>query len=240
MSTESSSSVTWQKLAVIIAILTLALPVFARFAFRVVFPDNYLLYETTSVIKTERSQVGAVIVINGGTAAQKEVALYLPSGAADAKSTFVEISAPRRSSLRSLFEADPSTPLSKFSQGTGFKIPLGTIEKDEEVRVTLKTIQPGDLPTSSLLLSEVRAESAAMTAIEADGLRRPEFHEDWHTFYMDVSPYLLALVLAVICLGVLVSFIHDVFFDTPRKKMARLWRQMDQLQEQIDKDRRYE
>lgn len=240
MSTETSSAVTWQKIAIIIAILTLALPAAVRFAWKIVFPPNYLLYEVAPSVQVGDIVVGGLVVVNGGGAPQKEVALYLPSRAANPKYVTVEVSSPRRSSLRSLFDAEPNVPLTSFSKESGSRIPLGTIEPDEEVRVTFKATKPDNDFSQPLSLRDARVESSAMTAIEADGIRRPEFHEDLHTFYVDSAPYLLAFLFALIGLAVLINFIHDVFFDTPQKKMTRLWRQMDTLQEQIDKERRYE
>src|SRR3546814_19613739 len=81
------------------------------------------------IYRIENSQAAAVIVINAGNSTQKDVALYLPSDSTDAETTKVEISSPRRFNLRSLFEADPKTSLSKYSQESGFKIPLGNIDR---------------------------------------------------------------------------------------------------------------
>src|SRR3546814_7124829 len=126
---KSESSITWQKVAIVIAILTLALPTAIRFSWQLVFPPNYLLYETTHTTRIDNSQAASVIVINAGNSTQKDVALYLPSDSTDAETTKVEISSPRRFNLRSLFEADPKTSLSKYSQESGFKIPLGNIDR---------------------------------------------------------------------------------------------------------------
>lgn len=240
MRADASSTITWQKIAIIVAVLTLALPAAVRFAWNVVFPPDYLLYEVIPSIQANDILVGGVVVVNGGRSPQKEVALYLPSSAARPENVTVEISAPRSSSLRSLFDADPNTPLTKFSQESGSRIPLGTIDPEQEVRITFKATKPDGVFSQSLTLRDARVESSTMTAIEADGIRRPRFHEDAHTFYHDFAPYLLAFLIALIGLAILISFIHDVFFDTPQRKMSRLWRQMDTLQEQIDKERRYE
>ena len=239
MSTEST--VTWQKMTVIIALLTLALPVAARFGWQLVFPPNYLLYETTHTTKVSNIQTASVIVVNAGNSTQRDVALYLPSDSTDAKITSIEVSSPRRSNLRSLFEAEPQTPIAKYSQESGFKIPMGNIAPEEEVRVTLTATSKTDefLPTR-LSLSEARVESSSMSGIEADGVRYPAFSDDPHTMYVQLSPYLLAAFSTLFGLIMLISLLHDIFFNTPQKQMTRLWRQMDDLQEKIDKERRYQ
>lgn len=238
MSAESTT--TWQKIAIIIALLTLALPAAARFGWQLVFPPNYLLYETTHTTKIDETQIASVIVVNAGHATQKDVVLYLPSNSVDTEHVKIEISSPKRTHLRSLFEAEPKTPIKKYSQESGFKVPLGNIAPEEEVRVTLLAASKEDLFLTRLSLSDVRVESSSMSAFEADGLRYPAFGDDRHTIYVQVSPYALAFVLAFLGLILLTGLIHDIFFETPQKKVTRLWRQMDQLQEKIDKERRYQ
>src|SRR3546814_12053231 len=93
---KSESSITWQKVAIVIAILTLALPTAIRFSWQLVFPPNYLLYETTHTTRIDNSQAASVIVINAGNSTQKDVALYLPSDSTDAETTKVEIRSEER------------------------------------------------------------------------------------------------------------------------------------------------
>jgi hypothetical protein len=237
----SETTATWQKVAVIIAVLTVALPTVSRFLWRVVFPPDYLLYETTHTTRGEGIQSASIVVTNAGLDVQRDVALYLSLDSANASVTRVEVSSPRRSGLRSLFNADPKVPLSTFAHDAGFKVPLGNIGPEEEVRVTLILVaNDEDRFTPTLSLSDARVESASMSAIEADGHRRPQFGDDAHSVYVQLAPYVLAMLLAVIGLMIFLSIIFDVFFDTPQQKMTRLWRQMDQLQEQIDKERRYQ
>ena len=239
MSTENST--TWQKVTIIIALLTLALPTAARFGWHLVFPPNYLLFETSHTTKIGATQSASVIVVNAGNETQRDVALYIPSDATDAKNTKIEISSPRRSNLRSLFEAEPQTAIAKYSQESGFKVPLGNIAPEEEVRVTfIATSGKEDLIPTRLTLSDARVESSSMSAIEADGVRYPAYGDDLHSMYVQVAPYILAIFLALFGLIMLISLLHDIFFETPQKQMTRLWRQMDQLQEKIDKERRYQ
>lgn len=239
MSTEIP--VTWQKVTIIIALLTLALPTAARFGWQLVFPPDYLLYETSHTTKVGNNQAASVIVVNAGNTTQRDVALYLPSDSTDPKQTKIEISSPRSSNIRSLFEAEPEISFEKFSQESGFKIPLGNIAPEQEVRVTLfATAKKEDLIPTRLSLSDARVESSSMSAIEADGVRYPAYSDDLHTMYDKTSPYILAIVLALFGLIMLISLLHDIFFETPQKQMTRLWRQMDLLQEKIDKERRYE
>ena len=164
MSTDSSPNVTWQKMALVVAILTLALPTVGRFAWRVVYPPNYLLYETSASVQVAEDLVGEVAVVNAGHSVEKDVALYLPSRAADPASTRVEVSSARRSSLRSLFDATPKIELSKFVRESGSKIPLGTIEPEEEVRVTFIASKPKDGYRPVLSLSDARVESSIRSA----------------------------------------------------------------------------
>ncbi len=239
MSTENS--ITWQKLAIIIAVLTIVLPALAKFYLNIVFPENYLLYEASHTTKTDKIQTASIIVSNAGRGTQKEVFLYLPSDATEYKNTSIEVSTPKRSGLRNIFEAEPSIPLEKFSKETGAKIPLGNIEPEEEVPITLTSISKSEDPyLKRLTLSDARVESASMLAIEADGIRYPRFNDDLHSTYISMAPFMLAMLLAILGIAILAGMIFDLFFDSPQKKMTRLWRQMDQLQEKIDKERRYQ
>ena len=231
---------TWQKVAIIIAVLTFTLPAGARFAWQVIFPANYLLYETTHTTRTDAIQTATAIVTNDGSATQRDVAIYLPVEAMDPAQVKVEVSSPRTAGLRSIFEAQAKVPLQKYAEDTGSKIPLGNIAPGQEVRVTFVATADPDSYLRSLSLSDMRVESSTSSAIEADGVRRPSFNEDWHTSYMQAAPYILAFLLGILGLFLIVGLIYDIFFETPQKKMARLWRQMDTLQEKIDKERRYQ
>lgn len=239
MSTESP--ITWQKIAIIVAILSVALPTVAKFYLNMVFPENYLLYEKTHTTKTEEIQTASIIVYNAGRGIQKDVFLYIPSDVTEYENTSVEVSNPYRSGLRSIYDAPSPDPLEKFFKERGSKIPLGNIKPEEEVLVTLRVIpKPDDPYTPRLSLSDVQVESSSMSAIEADGIKYPRFHEDAHSLYMSAAPFFLALTLALLGLALFIAMIFDIFFDTPQKKMSRLWRQMDELQEKIDKERRYQ
>lgn len=237
----SENTTTWQKVTVIIAVLAVVVPVAARYSWNVVFPANYLLYEATFTTKTTGTQTASVIIMNAGNAVQKNVTIYLPSKATNAKLTTIEISSPQSPSLGYLIDAEPKTSLAKYTEETGAKIPIGNIEPGNEVRATLAETSKGDdLQIDTLSLSDVRVDSSAASAIKADGVRYPSFADDVHSMFLSASPYFLAFMLLLLAVGVVAGFIFSTFFDTPHKQMARLWRQMDALQEKIDKDRRYE
>jgi len=235
------SNTTWQKATVIIAVLAVVVPVAVRYAWNVVVPANYLLYETTFTTKTSNVQTASVIVVNAGNAAQKQVTIYLPSTATNPKQTTIEISSPRNPNLRYLFEAEPKIPLTKYIDDTGSKIPIGNIDPGNEVRVTLaEASQSENLGIHALSLSDARVNSSAASGIKADGIRYPDLADDIHSIFLSASPYFLALLLAIFILFTVIGIIFTAFFDSPYKQMSRLWRQMDTLQEKIDKNRRYE
>jgi len=237
----SDNTTTWQKVTVIIAVLAVVAPFSARYAWNVVFPANYLLYEATFTTKTNNTQTASVIIRNAGGAVQKNVTVYLPSKATNPKFTTIEISSPQSPGIEYLVDSEPKIPLVKYTEETGAKIPVGNIEPGNGVRVTLAEASKGDdLQTNSLSLSDVRVDSSAAPAIKADGIRYPSFADDIHSIFLSASPYFLAFILLILTAGTVAGFIFSMLFDTPHKQMARLWRQMDTLQEKIDKDRRYE
>lgn len=235
------NTTTWQKVTVIIAVLAVVVPFVARYAWGVVFPANYLLYETTFTTKTPGTQTASIIIRNDGGAIQKNVTIYLPSKAADPKRTTIDISSPQNPSLEYLIDAEPKIQLSRYTEETGAKIPVGDIGPGNGVRVTLAETSKGDdLQMAALSLSDVRVDSSAAPAVKADGVRYPSFADDAHSVFLSVSPYLLAFILLLVVVGMVGGLIFSTFFDTPHKQMSRLWRQMDTLQEKIDKERRYE
>jgi hypothetical protein len=86
---------------------------------------------------------------------------------------------------------------------------------------------------------DVRAQTATTTGLEAEGTIqladlslhsfRGEFHEG--------APYLLMIILALVAFVVLVSSVYELFFDSDQKKVERLQRQMNAIQEKIDRAR---
>ena len=236
---DTSSSITWQKIAIIVAVVLVAVPAIAGFAWKVVFPQNYLVYATTPIIQTSNSLVGGITITNEGSAVQRDVVLDLTSQNADPKNTFIDISGPSNAPIDFILPSEPKTPLSKYSKGEGSEVPIGIINPGEEVLVTLKAVKPSEYFVYTLSLLDVHVQSSQMTAIKADGVRRPELNDDLHTFYMMVAPYFLALVAAMIIVIIGISIVHEAFFDTLERKMTRLWKQMDLLQEKHDKERRY-
>lgn len=239
MVTDSSSNITWQKLTVIITVLILVLPAVARFAWEVVFPSNYITYEVMPITEVDGYSIGMVIVANSGTAQQQNVSLYLPSSAINSKDSRVEISDPKKYFLSSIYDAKPKVSLQKYFQEAGYKIPLGNINADESIRVTIVLKKDSEFISPRLSFDSTRIESSSMLGIEANGTRMPKFADDAHSIYMQVSPFLLGFMLFFGGIVFFVSFIHDAFFDTHQKQMSRLWRKMDNLQEQIEKERRY-
>jgi hypothetical protein len=170
----SENTTTWQKVTVIIAVLAVVVPVAARYAWGVVFPANYLLYETTFITKTGAAQTGSIIVTNAGNAVQKNVTIYLPSKTANPKRTTIDISSSQSPSLDYLIDAEPKTSLTKYTQESGSKIPIGNIDPGNEVRITLAEVsKEGDLPIDTLSLSDVRVDSSTTKAIKANGIRYP-------------------------------------------------------------------
>lgn len=238
MTKDTTSTVTWQKIAVLAAIVVVVLPVVAGFAWKVIFPKNYLLYNDSPIITAANIDIGAVTVINAGSATQTNITFYLPTQYIDPKHTFIAISTPSRS-LGYAFSADPESPLTQFKSSNGIQINLGTIQPDEKIRLTFKQVKPNGVFLSQLSFLGLHIESAQTVAIEADGTPRPAFAEDIHSLYMDAAPYFLALIASILALFIAVAVIYEAFFDTTQSKMTRLWKQMDILQEKIDKERRY-
>ncbi len=232
------SSLTWQKVTIVIAILGIVIPATSKFVWDVVFPENFLLYETTHTTRGELFQTASIHVNNAGSRAQKEIFVFLPLDAIDHENSLIEITTPKRLRLSNIYDADPDMPLSKFHQDTGLKIPVGNVEPGESVRVTLLSKSTKSYP-KRLSLSDVRVESSSMKAIEADGIRYPEHNNDWHSSFVEMAPFMLAMLLFFIGIVFFVSIIFETFFDTPQQKMTRLWKQMDELQEKVDKERRY-
>lgn len=232
------SSLTWQKVTIVIAILSIVIPATSKFVWDVVFPENFLLYETTHTTRGDKFQTASIHVSNAGNRVQKEIFVFLPLDAIDYENSFIEITTPQSFRLSNIYEAVPDVPLSKFHQDTGIKIPVGNMESGENVRVTLLSKSTKSYP-KRLSLSDVRVESYSMKAIEADGTRYPEHNNDWHSSFVEMSPFMLAMLIFFFGIVFFVTIIFEVFFDTPQQKMTRLWRQMDELQEKVDKERRY-
>lgn len=242
MNNESVASVTWQKIAVIVGVGVIVLPVAIGFLWDVVLPRNYLLYEVRPDVRVGSAMVRELAVVNAGHAIQKDVVLYFPPISIEDENATVSVSTPRRSSSRSVFGADfgSSVPLAEYDQNNGFKIPIGVIPPDEEVAIALTFSAENGRLSSYIPSGDFRVESSSVDAVEADGIRRPAYPDDLHSAYVQFAPFLLAIFGGLFVIAMLVSAIYELFFDSPQKKMARLWRQMDQLQSEIEKARRYE
>jgi hypothetical protein len=240
MSRDATSNITWQKVAVLTAVISIAFPVVARFAWEVVFPPDFLLYEITPTISVGDYRVGALVITNAGRAVQNNIAVYIPARSIDPESTTVELSGPRRASWSYLWSLEPDTPIEAYIDGESVSFSVGTLAPGEEVRITFVEERNGLSFSAGLGIRDARVESSSAFGKQADGIRYPEHDNSLHSFYFGLAPYLLAFILSLIFIGIVAAIIFESLFDTPRKKMTRLWREMDNLQEIIDKERRYE
>lgn len=236
---ETSSSVTWQKIAIISAIAVVVLPVLATYAWKTLFPPNYLVFHATPIVQTKGALTGGLLVTNEGYATQHNVAVYLTSRDVDPEHAFVDVTAPESTISDFILPSKPNIPLTKYAKGNGARIPVGAINPGEQVLVTLASLDAGKYTVNTLSLLEVHVQSSEMTALKADGVRRPEFDNSLHAFYMMAAPYFLAFIILVLGIVFIVSIIHEAFFDNYQRKMSRMWRQMDTLQEKYDKEKRY-
>jgi len=228
----------WNKAAVITTVLIVLIPATGRFAWQVIFPPDYLLYYVTPAIVAYDSTAQAIITTNAGSQPQEDVTLYLPSGSLDPENTKIEITSPKQ--YGSYFRAEPDISINDVTHKGGYKIPLGRLNPGEEVRFAVASKDVTGYRSYTLPISDVRIESSATVAKEADGTPYPDHPDDLHNIYISASPYIFALFASIIALIMLIGLLYDIFFDSHKKQMTRLWRQMDDLQEKIDKERRYQ
>lgn len=239
MSTDSAGhQVTWQKIAVVASILFVAVPFAADALWSIFYPDDYLLYEVRQRVAFDGRTTQLLVINNAGRKTQKNVAVILDASKAYTQRTLVDVSTPKRIFLSGYSAAEPDVPLSDFSRAASVFVPLGNIEPDEQVVVAFGTREQDGIYLSGIN-SDVRVESSTTVAIKADGIRRPSTAHDAHSGYVELAPGILAFIVAIVSAIVIIALVFGIFFDSPEKQMTRLWRQLDDLQEKIDKERRY-
>jgi len=236
---ESKANITWQKAAILVAVLTVVLPVALKFSLATLFPSRDLLFQTTPAVYVDGLTTASIIVTNAGRSPERNVVVKLQRQSLSPEKILVTIGEPTRSSATHYDSAEPKISLSKLKGGDSFVIPVGDLHPDEAVVVYLAGKVEG-LTASSLALYSARVESSTTVAMRADGIARPEHELTLHGIYWAFSPYVLAILLAALIFILAIALIHETFFDDDHKKMARWWRAMDSLQEKIDKDRRYQ
>jgi len=233
MSSETTPDVTWQKIAVLITVLIVAAPFVGRFAWHILFPTNRLLYTINEPIEGEGVAAVSIEIVNDGQTTQNGIVVSIPKSW-NPDEAYLDISTPRRLSLPSA-DGKPSK-LIKL-QEKGYVIPVGSLRQNEKIRISLIAISSKEGNKPSWGMYETRVESATTLGLEADGSREPEFEDSLHGMYFQAAPYLLAVMLSFIGFMAAFGFIFDTFFDTKEKKITRLWKQMNLLQEQIEKER---
>jgi hypothetical protein len=226
-------NLTLTKLTIIVPILVVAIPSCALFFYEAVFPKNYLLYDIQWPVQTEDLDAIAIIVTNAGREAQDEVKITLPQDSAGADVKMFVSDASRYRSM--LSEARPT----EFVQGAStYQVNIGRISAGESVAL-LAAAKRTTSCCHWILFPEPKVESKQSVGLKADGIRYPENEDTFGGVLRAISVFVFPFLMATFVVVVITGFIFEAFFDTPERKIARLWRQMDKIQEEADKARRY-
>lgn len=234
---DTNQGPTWQKFGVIAAILIVIVPWVAKEAYGVVFPPYYLIYQLQHPINGDGFAAFAAIITNVGSQAQDGITLTVPSDSYNPDKAYVDVGTPSKYSF--IQSSNPKLGELVHANNTGFIIPVGRLMPGETVRVTLITEASGQHPIW-LLSNAVRVESKQGLAKQTDDLTFSEADDSLHAVLWEASPYFVAFILSLLAVFASAGLIYSIAFDSKQKQMARLWKQMDTLQQKIDKERRYE
>jgi len=230
MSTDSNLG--WQKFTLFWGALLLALPFALKGSFDFAFPNELLAYRTHGPINLGEDAVVLVSVQNKGRAVLSDIQLAVPAPSLE-KGGEVKVARGRPGRFVGWMPTAGDAERATVKERQIF-IPISRLAPDEAINVLLiaKRFEAWNVV-------DVRAQTATTTGLEAEGTIqladlslhsfRGEFHEG--------APYLLMIILALVAFVVLVSSVYELFFDSDQKKVERLQRQMNAIQEKIDRAR---
>jgi len=231
---------TWQKVGVIAAILAIILPLLGKGAYLVVFPQYRLVYEVQHPITVPGFSAFAVVITNDGSDREDGVTVVVPPAPFNPAKAYVHVSSPSPYGALGTYPATSADVVSATRDG--YSVPVGRLLSGESVRVTFAATTdsgPDAVASSWTLVPGVRVYSKQGGATEGDGMGISVSDDSLHAMLWMMSPYVVALAAAIFLVIIFAGLIFSVAFDSREKQMTRLWKQMDLLQEKIDKERRY-
>jgi len=237
----ASANVTWQKVAILATILLVIVPTILRAAWQIVFPSDYLVYRVEGPVIHDEYVAGRVIVYNAGQDIQRGIraSIELPASI-DLKKVYVGVG----SSERFIYNSVPNgMKLLDVKDRNKIDIDLEDLKAEESISIAIfsygKYVNKNSFLVPSWVSPEITITSNNTKAVEGDSIPSPEFDTSARGFYYDIAPYFLAFLVAALSAVIFISILYTLFFDSLESQMAKHWREMDRLQEIMDKERRY-
>lgn len=218
----------------LVAVFAVLVPMVGRYTWGLLFPSDYLLFQEISSIEGKGFSAAGIVITNAGSRRQNSIVLSLPVSFGPEGERWFNVS-PARRLILPFDNAEVSDAL--VAKGNRYEISVGTLMPKESVRVTLLAMGNTKDEQPTWHFYGLRVQSATTVALEASSTKHPTHDLSAADFYREMAPYVLAAAALFIALAVFVSLLFDLFFDSDEKKVARLWRQMDAIQERIFKER---
>jgi hypothetical protein len=233
-----SSSQHWQKVAVIVSVMLFAVPAGAVRAWRALYPEHLLVVEAAETAPFSGVATASITIHNQGTQREENVMLSVEADSIEGDALLAAVS---DATSFNVYSADTMYEHWKVAPNGHAQVRIGRILPGESIRVSLVGV--GRKLTESVQLDpsfgEPKVTSDLATGVEASSDPLPG-SLSLRSAYFEMSPYAFAFVVGLFVVMIGVGIIYELFFSTPQKQMAALWRQMDLLQEKIDKERRYQ
>jgi len=233
---DNGQGLTWQKVGTVIAIFIVVIPWLTREAYRIVFPLDRLMYDVQEPINAKGFSAFSVVISNAGSRPQDAITITIPSASYNPEEAYIRKTTP---AVYGAFGPNNLRPGDLIhAASSGYTVSVGRLLPDESVRVSFVSLSQDDIHTWTVPYN-LRVDSRQGGVQKGAGIAIAEDDGSAHGMLWTGAPYLVALAVPFFLILMFSGVIFSIVFDSSEKQMTRLWKQMDLLQEKIDKERRY-